>query len=388
MKRIMLVLLMLMPLLFSGCENSINSVKINVADNRDDSESTDQDIQNDEGADIPEPFDDTDITEIIDDDVSPEINDDNILETPEDTDNPDTEPVSCDTDPVFCFGRYYVNTIDVSAGDNGSARQFRIYEPIAAEGKIPVIHFLHGYQLKYDYYDSILMQLCSHGFIVISSQSNHLNVDTSIKEAEKVTDFLNWLKENLQSKLTVTADFENFGIAGHSRGGKVTNRILNTDPTIAKSFFGLDPVDSEPPINGKSDPQSLNDPVIFTGESMFLGTEKGPKNQLNGDSAACAPEGDNSSNFYAFYPSPSHHIIAAGVGHLDMLDANECSGAISICSTCAGSNDNGMKSMFITYTGGLMTAFFNSTLKGLTEYENILNDPSVYPFATTVVEHK
>ena len=127
---------------------------------------------------------------------------------------------------------------------------------------------------------------------------------------------------------------------------------------------------------------------MFNGESMFLGTEKGPKNKLNGETAACAPKDNNSENFYANYPSPSHHIIAAGVGHADMIDPEDLKACNIYCSTCAGSSNDETNLMFIAYTGGLMTAFFNSTLKGMTEYENILNDPSVYPFNTTVVEHK
>ena len=305
-----------------------------------------------------------------------------------DSDFPDEEPAG---NPVFNFGPYIVNMVDVNSNKDDAPRNFRIYEPTGAEGPVPVIHFLHGFQLKYDYYDNIMMQLSSHGFLVVSSQSDHGMLgwggDTSIEEANEVVYFIGWLKENLAAKVSVTPDFENFGVAGHSRGGKVTNRVLNTDPAVAKSFFGIDPVDAAPTGQENKDPQSLKDPVLFTGESMFLGTEKGPQgfqigNKIN---SACAPEGDNSVKFYASYPSPSHHIIAAGVGHNDMLDANEC---VQTCSVCASSGDSGMNLMFIAYTGGLMTAFFNSTLKGMTEYEALLNDASTHPFATTVVEHK
>ena len=239
---------------------------------------------------------------------------------------------------------------------------------------------------KIDYYDNILTHLASQGFIVVSSQSDHamMNGDTTIKEAEKVTTFINWLKQNIQSKVSVIADVEHFGVSGHSRGGKVTNRVLNSDPTMATSFFGVDPVDSAPPFSGfigEDDPQSLNDPVKFTGESFFLGTELGPNGMQ-----ACAPSGDNSVKFYASYPSPSHHIIAAGVGHADMVDnQSECG---MYCSLCAKSGNNELNQQFMTYTGGLMTAFFNFTLKGETQYEALLDDVSQHPFLTTLAEHK
>lgn len=305
---------------------------------------------------------------------------------------PDTDPDTGDTAPVetgsvFNFGPYMVNFIDVKSGTDGAPRDFRIYEPTGAEGNIPVIHFLHGFMYKIAYYDDFLTQLASHGFVVVSSQSDHSMIggDTTIKEAEKVATFLNWLKQNIQSKVSVTVDVEHFGVSGHSRGGKVTNRVLNSDPTIATSFFGVDPVDSAPPLGGSSDPTSLSDPVQFTGESMFLGTELGPQKTLG---TSCAPTEDNSVHFYASYPSPSRHIIAAGVGHADMVDPADVNACGTYCSACKSSGDTALNQQFIAYTGGLMTAFFNVTLKGETKYESLLDDVSQHPFLTTLAEHK
>lgn len=314
-------------------------------------------------------------------------------ENPEPTDPTDstdptdtTDPTnSGETEPVFVFGPYQVNVIDIASGTDGASRDFRIYEPAGAEGNIPVVHFLHGFTYKLYYYDDFLTHLASHGFVVVSSQSDHAMIggDTTIVEAEKVATFLNWLKQNIQSKVSVTVDVDHFGVSGHSRGGKVTNRVLNNDPAMATSFFGVDPVDSAPPMGGSSDPTSLSSPVLFTGESMFLGTEKGPEGI-----SACAPSGDNSVHFYASYPSPSHHIIAAGVGHADMVDSADISACGLNCSVCAKSGDSNLNQQFIAYTGGLMAAFFNATLKGQTQYEALLDDVSQHPFLTTLAEHK
>jgi cathepsin B len=290
-----------------------------------------------------------------------------------------------DLTDIFESGPYQVKTTDVASGDSSAPRQFRIYEPTGISGKVPVIHFLHGFQLKFSYYDDLLTQLSSHGFLVISGQSEHklIGGDTTYKEAEKVLTFINWLKENLASKVSVVPDFDNLGVSGHSRGGKVTNRILNSYPNIAKSFFGVDPVDSAPPMSGSTDPPSLNDPVQFKGESMFVGTEKGPSGI-----SACAPSGDNSNHFYSSFPSISHHIIGAGVGHMDMIDSADLSACGLVCSVCAGTSDSKVKTNFISYTSGLMAAFFSSTLKGMSQYEALLNDASKHPFSTTVVEFK
>ena len=292
------------------------------------------------------------------------------------------ENSSKDLISIFSSGPYKVKITDVSLGDNKSPRPFKIFEPTGIEGKVPVIHFLHGFKLKNIFYNDLLNHLSSHGFIVISSQSEHklIGCDTTYKEAEKVITFIKWLKENLSSKISIIPDFDNLGISGHSRGGKVTNRILNKYPNIAKSFFGVDPVDSAPPMGGNSDPKSLLDPVQFKGESMFLGTEKGPNGLF-----VFAPKGDNSDNFYNCYPTPCIHIIASNVGHMDMIDESSCR---FIRSVSSNSGDKKINSKFIAYCGGLMAAFFCSTLKGMRKYEVLLKDSSNHPFPTSKIEYK
>ena len=335
---------------------------------------------------------------------------------------------------VFNAGPYEVKTTDVASGTDGAPRDFRIYEPKDISGNIPVVHFQHGFMYKLNYYDEILSHLASHGFIVVSGKSDHAktNGETSIKEAEKVETFINWLKANIQSKVSVSADVENFGVAGHDRGGKVTSRVVNRDTAIAKGFFGVDPIDStqsssfDPAtitefttaaIDSKEKCEALGGTYSLFGScknvtidsqekceilggyyfngtkcynnratlpSMFLGTQKGESG-----SGACAPAGENSVDFYASYPSPSHHIIAAAVGHTDMVDPEDISSCgSSSFSCCSGSGDTELNLQFIKYTGGLMTAFFNSTLKSQTQYEELLNDSSLHPFTTTLNEHK
>lgn len=394
MKKFLFVCFLLASVLFFGCENSVNSAKMDSVE--DETGSKDKEEPKKDEADTPdstdpgEPAADSGSDPAGDEEPAGDTDSDsgNTVDGGDETDTGNETVCDPTYDPVFCYGQYYVKMTEILSGDNGAPRKFKVFEPIDAQGNIPVIHFLHGYQLKYDYYDSLLMQLCSHGFIVVSSQSNHnvIGGDDSFDEAEKIAEFMEWLKTGLQNYVAVTPDFGNVGVAGHNRGGKVTNRLLNSNPAVAKSFFGVDPTDVDVDFATAEDPRSLGDPVQFTGESMFLGVEK--RNslvELSRAESLCAFEDDDSAKFYAAYPSPSHHIVAAGVGRIDMLDTGECG---TTC-TCSGSNDNGMKSMFITYTGGLMTAFFNSTLKGQTEYEELLNDPSgAYPFTATLVDHK
>ncbi|MBP5202696.1 hypothetical protein J6Z39_02525 [bacterium] len=312
-----------------------------------------------------------------------------LTDTGDPTDEDDTE-LSDSGDPsvgeadVFQTGPYAVNSVDMPKNQSGAARDFRVYVPAGVPGKVPVIHFQHGYQLKYTYYDDVLTHLASHGFIVVSSQSDHKLVggDTSIQEAVKVAEFIAFVKANIADSLpNIEVDVENFGVAGHSRGGKVTNRVLNSDPEIAKGFFGLDPVDTQPPLT--NDPLSMSEPVQFQGPSMFLGAEKGPEGLQ-----ACAPSGENSVNFYAGFPHPSWHVIVTGVGHMDMLDADDVSACGLTCSVCAKSGDSGLNAQFRSYSGGVMAAFFGYTLKGIEAYKAVLDDTSNHPIALKLSEHK
>lgn len=314
----------------------------------------------------------------------PETQNDKDVTDIDDKDDNDDTASSGEVIDVFQPGPYAVNSVDMPQNRSGAARDFRIFVPVGVSGKVPVIHFLHGFELKHTYYDDVLTHLASHGFIVVSSQSEHklMGGDTTIQEAVKVADFITFVKSNIAGSLpNLEVDVENFGVAGHSRGGKVTNRVLNSDPATAKAFFGLDPVDTQPAMT--NDPLSMNDPVQFRGLSMFLGTEKGPEGFQ-----ACAPAGENSVNFYAGFPSPSWHVIVAGVGHMDMIDAEDLSTCSLTCSVCAKSGDSGLNAQFREYSGGIMAAFFNYALKGIEGYKTVLDDPARHPIALSVYENK
>lgn len=316
-------------------------------------------------------------------------NDPDISDTGDTIDDSDTGDTS-DTGntgelaAIFNLGPHFVNIIDVSEGDNGSARNFRIYEPTGATGSVPVIYFQHGFQLKNTFYDDSIIHLSSHGFIVVAGQSEQslIGGDTSVEEAVKVAEFIAWMKTDLPSRITVVPDFTKLGVAGHSRGGKVTNHMLNSNPSLALGFFGFDPVDAGSPLGG--DPSSLANPVKFQGPSMFLGAEK---SILKKAGQACAPEGNNSVNFYAGYPSLSWHIIAAGVGHMDMIDEPD-SDCGSACTACISSENSVLNAQFRTYGGAMMAAFFSYSLKGISGYADLLSNTWNHPFMNTLAEHK
>ena len=68
-----------------------------------------------------------------------------------------------------------------------------------------------------------------------------------------------------------------------------------------------------------------------------------------------------------------------------MIDESSCR---LVRSMSANSGDKNLNKKFIAYSGGLMAAFFNSTLKGMTKYETLFKDSSNHPFSTKLVEYK
>ena len=75
---------------------------------------------------------------------------------------------------------------------------------------------------------------------------------------------------------------------------------------------------------------------------MFVGTENVTKGV-----SVCAPKGDNSVNFYAKFPSPSHHIIDDSVGHMDMIVSADIFACDLVCSFYVGSSDSTLNKKFI-----------------------------------------
>ena len=73
---------------------------------------------------------------------------------------------------------------------------------------------------------------------------------------------------------------------------------------------------------------------------------------------------------------------------MDMIDNADVSPCGLVCSVCEKSGNVDLNSKFIKYIGGLMAAFFSSTLKNMTKFESILKDDSKHPFATKLLKFK
>jgi|GEM_PF-681061 len=314
----------------------------------------------------------------ITDDIQP---DDGTIEVDDETAIPDEDTaVSVD---VFAFGPYQVLQKDLAKNAAGNTLAVRIYYPNAA-GTYPYINFIHGFQLKNTYYDQILTHLASHGFVIVSTQFEQslFGGDTTIQEKEKMLNFLDsWIVPQLGSHIApAVPDFTKVGLAGHSRGGKTSWRMILDNPNRFQAIAGVDPVLAPPPMG--SDPNPITGPVSYAAPSLLIGTELGPTGMQ-----PCAPADGNSAYMYPYLPSPTWHLIGAGIGHMDMMDPDDISSCGMTCSVCAGGDAN-QKTTFRTLTGGLLTAFFRASLHGETSLYTKLTETAAMPHPIAKEEHK
>jgi len=300
--------------------------------------------------------------------------------TDDDTVTPDNDQPPVD---VFLLGPYQVLQKDLAKNAAGNAMAVRIYYPSTA-GTYPYVNFIHGFQLKNTYYDQILTHLASHGFIIVSSQFEQ-SLFGSTPTTEEATAMLtmldNWIIPQLGNHTTpAVPDLTRIGLSGHSRGGKTSWRMILANPTRFQAIAGVDPVLAPPPVG--SDPNPITGSVSYTAPSLLIGTELGPTGMQ-----ACAPTDGNSAYMYPNLPPPTWHLIGGGIGHMDMIDADDLSACGTTCSLCSG-GDAAQKATFRTLCGGLLVAFFRASLYGETELYGKLTDTANMPHPITTAEHK
>lgn len=302
-------------------------------------------------------------------------------ETDDETVIPDEDTTV--TVDVYAPGAHGVLQKDIAKNASGNANAIRIFYPADA-GTYPYINFIHGFQLKNIYYDQILTQLASHGFIIVSIQFEQSLIGgaTTIEEATAMVTFLDsWIVPQLGGNTApAVPDFTKVGLAGHSRGGKTSWRVMLANSNRFQAIAGVDPVLAPPPIG--SDPNPITGPVSYSAPSLLIGTELGPTG-----SQACAPADGNSAFMYPNLPLPTWHLIGGGIGHMDMMDPDDISACGFTCSVCDGGND-GQKTTFRALAGGLLVAFFRAALYGETALYDKLVDTVSMPHPISKAEHK
>ena len=248
-------------------------------------------------------------------------------------------------------------TVTYAAGER--TMDVRIYLPSdLAAGPFPLVVLSHGFQLNGEGYNVLGDRLASHGFVVVSPSygDSLFNALSHTALAQIVVATIDWAaaqNTTTGSPLFGHLDLDNIGVTGHSRGGKQSIYAAILDPRI-KAVFGIDPVDSGPPVGG-------NDPVAFpsiTPERMgeltvpfaAIGAGRGGETTFFGLGPACAPTADNYQAYFDAAGAPAFEYLVGDAGHLDFVD--DCG---FLCTTCGQGSDASVGRNFAAQTA---VAFF------------------------------
>lgn len=265
--------------------------------------------------------------------------------------------------------------VTVPLSDDSTAPAVVFVPEYRADGPFPFVVLSHGFQLQGSQFHSYARRLATHGIAVIVPNygDSALAPRTHVELANDVVSTIDWALAQSASAGAFEGSFdaERIGVAGHSRGGKQSIFAATLDDRI-DAVFGLDPVDSGPPVgNNAVDFPSVTPELMgnLTVPSGYVGTGRG-----SGGIIPCAPSGDNYSQYFANSPSPSYSWLISDGGHNDFTDSCEGLLLAAICRACTAGEDPDFSRTFGRAT---MLAFFEVHLRGDDRYEPWLNGAAV-----------
>jgi chlorophyllase len=268
----------------------------------------------------------------------------------------------------------------VTIPDTTAPVELDIYTP-TAPASYPVIIFQHGFTGSIKGYETISTHLASHGFVVVLPQmyppGDFGGAPTPEEEASLGVQLISWVEAHINNHISVTADTDLLGLAGHSRGGQTAYRMALEVPEKVEALAGVDPVDG---LDLFGQTQIISDPLTFDIPTYILGTGLGPVPVgESGPVASCAPAEVGPNHFYCGSPNPTWLVTATTHGHADMIDEEDFS------EFCPGGPDrDGMRAL----TGGTLAAFFSGILQENTSALSALSDPGSAPVPVTMEMNK
>ncbi len=271
-----------------------------------------------------------------------------------------------------------VKIVELAEDQLGNPVPVRIHLPRTG-GPYAVVVFQHGFLANNVFYNDLLNQVASHGFVVVAPQMYEpdglpFDKPSTKEEAAQAASLLDWVKADLKEVTEGKAAVDRLGLAGHSRGGKVIWLLLTEDPTRADAVAGVDPVD------GTGGPGGTEERVVsgsfgFDFPTLVIGTGLGEVEVSSG--AACAPAGDNHVQFYEASAAPAFHLVALDYGHNDLLDDNPANCPFA-CDLCPGGEE---QTPMREFTAGALVLFFRGTLQGMPSSLDELKSAAAMPIS-------
>lgn len=186
---------------------------------------------------------------------------------------------------------------------------------------VPLVVFKHGFQLATSNYAITMERLASHGFVVVGVDSGggFLGGPTNVEEQMGVSAAIDWATTS--APFAASVDDERVGVAGHSRGGKVSVMVAAADARVDAALL-LDPV------NGCGPGQSFSATCPDVTGAAFAGALRmpvgvmGETNNATGGFMPCAPAAQNYQTIYDAISMSSWAVewTFAGADHNDFTD--------------------------------------------------------------------
>ncbi|MCU0676797.1 MAG: alpha/beta hydrolase fold domain-containing protein [Myxococcota bacterium] len=207
-------------------------------------------------------------------------------------------------------------------------------------------------------------RLASHGFVVVGIDSGGggfgipTGGPTNVEERDGVMAAIDWATTS--APFAASVDDERVGVAGHSRGGKVSVMVAAADARIDATLL-LDPVNGCGP--GQSYSASCPDvtSAAFAGALRMPVGVMGETNNATGGFMPCAPTAQNYQTIFDAITMSSWAVewTFAGADHNDFTD--DGGGALGAFACPDGPGDD---AMIRAQWRAMMVAFFRRHLAG------------------------
>jgi pimeloyl-ACP methyl ester carboxylesterase len=329
--RLVLMWIMLVPLLASGCSEDSSGT----TDSSSDLNGV-RDIMEETGADAEVPGDVHGLEGV------PDV--------------PDVFIANVNQNGSFTF-RHESHTLPVQEGEQTVSLALSLTIP-EGDGPFPLVVFTHGFMMSPEHYVSYGERLASWGIAVVMPKmpGNLTNPKTHRQQADYLSAILDWAVDGEEGPLAGKVDGDRIGLGGHSMGGKLSFLLASEDPR-PKAVFGVDPVDAGPPV----DFEPLDYPTVVPdrmGQISVPFVALGETLNGNDGAMSCAPAAGNFQQFFAHAQSPALEIDVLGANHMSFVDDPECGIA---CAVCPKGTDDPVVTRELTLK--YMTAFFRAELQ-------------------------
>ncbi|KAI7843307.1 hypothetical protein COHA_003138 [Chlorella ohadii] len=179
----------------------------------------------------------------------------------------------------------------------------------------PVLFFFNGFMNKASWYQRIVQQIASWGWVVVQYDTPSLPPVTIAAEVQLFPALAEWVAaqaNDTASPLYGVADPQRLATSGHSRGGKLASLVFTTYPELVSATYLVDPVDLS-----RFSPESADNPSAAralreSGQAIGMAAA--------GITGSCNPVDGSSAFMWAAAGNGSWRGLEPGAAHATFAD--------------------------------------------------------------------